>query len=174
MEVSILQGKNSEFISDIVMNSIRILILINKFEGKQSSKLNIDRIMLYDYYMKFPNTMIGSDNLKIYIRYNFHEYYSFYHWKPDYSNYNKVLRYLISKGLIEREFRNKEFYYLINEKGVEFIKHLNSNYKQTLDVIAEFIKNNVAKKKDNEIEREILNRTNITNRFRGENNGEEI
>lgn len=170
----VLEAQDNNFIINIVMDSIRVLILIAKFEEKKSFKLNLDRIMLYDYYMKFPNTMIESKNFKVSIKYNFYEYYSFYHWKPDYNNYTKILKHLMSKGLIEREFKNREFYYCSTELGFEFIKQLNSGYKQVLDSVAEFIKDSVSKKKDNEVEQEILCRTNIINRFKGERDGEKI
>lgn len=172
MGAVLLEHQNNKFISSIVMDSIRLLILIAKFEDKKSFRLNIDRIMLYDYYMKFPNTMIDSNNLKINIKYNFSEYYSFYHWKPDYNKYTKILRYLISKGLVKREFKSKEYCYSSTELGIEFIKQLNSSYKQVLESVADFIKKSLSKKKDNEVEQEILNRTNIVNRFKGDENGE--
>jgi len=171
-----LENHNNAFISNIIMDSIRILILISKFEIKKSFKLNIEKIMLYDYYMKFPNTMIETNSLNIDIKYNFYEYYSFYHWKPVISDYMRILKYLLSKDLIKRNLDKdkKEYYYEITDKGQNFIDQLSSNYKKVLDKISEFVKNNISIKKDSEVEQEILYKTNVINRFKGEENGEKI
>ncbi|WP_082848453.1 ABC-three component system middle component 2 [Clostridium ljungdahlii] len=169
-----MDNQNNSLISNIIMDSIRILILISKFEVKKTFKLTMDKIMLYDYYMKFPNTMINTNNLNVNIKYDFYEYYSFYHWKPIVSEYNKVLRYLISKGFIECNFDKKVSYYMITNMGNEFLGKLSSMYKESLEVLSDFVKNNISKKSDSEVENEILMKTGIINRFGGEEYGKTV
>ncbi|WP_411683137.1 ABC-three component system middle component 2 [Clostridium thailandense] len=169
-----MDNQNNFFISNIVMDSIRILILISKFEVKKTFKLTIDKIMLYDYYMKFPNTMIDTSSLNVNVKYDFYEYYSFYHWKPIIGEYNKILKYLISKGFIEHNVDKKVSYYIITDRGLEFLGNLNSIYKQSLEILSDFIKSNISKKSDSEVENEILTKISIINRFKGEENGKTV
>lgn len=156
------------------MDSIRILILISKFEVKKTFKLTVDKIMLYDYYMKFPNTMIDTNSLNVDMKYDFYEYYSFYHWKPIMGEYNKILKYLISKGFIERNFDKKVSHYVITNRGNEFLGSLSSIYKESLEVLSDFVKNNISKKSDREVENDILMKTSIISRFEGEKDGETV
>ncbi len=161
-------SKQSELLlGNIVMDSIRILLLISKFD-KAKNTLNIEKIMMYDYYLKYPNTMIGSDKLSIDTKYSFYEYYAFFHWKPNISEYNKTLSYLLAKGLISKELRSKEMCYIITEKGLEVINSLKSSYKNTLLEVLNYIKTNVTKMKDSDVEKEILHRTSIKIRFEGD------
>ncbi|GCD11311.1 ABC-three component system middle component 2 [Clostridium tagluense] len=168
-----MENQNSTFVSNIVLDSIRILILISKFEAKKTFKMTIDKIMLYDYYMKFPNTMIDKNTMEINIDCNFYEFYSFYHWKPNIIDYNKVMRYLVAKELVKRAV-DKQFYYTATNKGYKFLNELNSEYKNSLNIIANIIKTNIAKMSDGEVEQEIQEKNNVFKRFEGEENGKEI
>lgn len=140
--------------SDLILNSTRILILLNKLESRKSIKMNINKIMLLDFYMKFPNTMISKDSG---IKANdFNEYYSFYHWQPDRDQYYQFLRYLLSKRLIDRKIINNDFIYLITDRGKNVIQRLESSYSKQLDSISEYIQKEVAKLSDKKIEENIF------------------
>ena len=167
-----MENKNS-IIGNIVFDSIRILILISNVSAKKTFKITIDKIMLYDYYMKFPNTMIDKNCMKINIYYDFFEFYSFYHWKPNIIYYNKIIRYLEAKELVRCDF-DRKFYFVATDKGNELINKLNSEYKKSLYIIAKFINDNVSKMSDSKVELEILERNSVFKRFKGEENGKEI
>jgi len=155
-------------ISDIVLDAIRILILIYKFSDKKKDMLSIDKIILYDYYLKFPNTMIDSESIGIDLLYNFEEYYSFYHWKPDVGNYRMIIQYLLGKGAIIREMKKKRYFYCISKEGENVLNNLKSRYKKLLEIVADYIKENVANKKDSEVEQEIELKTGLIKRYEGE------
>jgi hypothetical protein len=141
--------------SDLILNSTRILMILSKFETKKTFKMNINKIMLFDYYMKFPKTMIPNQ-VKDMKEYDFNEYYSFYHWQPDREQYHLFLRYLLSKKLIDKKILNNDFCYQINDRGIEAINRMESTYSQQLETIAEYIKKEVSKLSDLKIEENIL------------------
>lgn len=144
--------------SDLILNSTRLLILLSKFESKKSFKMNINKIMLMDYFMKFPRTMISNNELDR-KDYDFNEYYSFYHWQPDRDKYNLFLRYLLSKKLIERKILKNDFVYFISDRGMEMISSLGSEYSKQLDTLANYIKKNVSTFSDERIEEIILKKS---------------
>jgi hypothetical protein len=145
--------------SDIIFNSIRILILISKFESTKSFELNIDKIMYFDFYLKFPKTMIGNERISELTNYNFDEYYSHYHWKPDMDKYNVFIRFLLAKSLINRVILNNKFCYRINSKGKSFLKNLDSNYAKKVDFIAKYIKSDISKLSNKKIEKQIIDKS---------------
>jgi len=140
---------------DLILNSTRVLIIISKFETRKTFKMNINKIMLYDFYMKFPKTMIPNE-VKGMKEYDFNEYYSFYHWQPDREQYHLFLRYLLSKKLIDKKILNNDFCYQINDRGKEVISRLEGDYSKQLEIIAEYIKKEVSKLSDLKIEENIL------------------
>ncbi|MTI47848.1 MAG: hypothetical protein FH761_08405 [Firmicutes bacterium] len=153
--------------TNLIMDAIRLLILITKFEYRKSFKLSIDKVMLYDFIMKFPTTL-EDDNGKENKEVDFREYYSYYHWKPNQGEYIKTLNYLISKNLVSRKIEDGKFYYLATNEGKGFIASLNSNHKKRLDRIATYIKSNISKLTDKKVEDKILEKINIVNRFKGD------
>lgn len=142
----------------LIIEGLRILILISKFEYRKSFKLTIDKIMLYDYYMKFPKTMIEKDSKE----YSFYEYYAFYHWKPNYKQYIDTIRFLLSKGLIQHKEYITNNNCLITEIGLDLVNNLKNPYKQSLGEYAKFIRKSISNKSDKEVERIILDK------YRGE------
>ena len=100
--------------SEILLNAARMLVLISKFDNNNS--INLNKIMLYDFYMKFPKTMIEDSSIYDY-DYDFYEFYSYYHWRPDREKYQLFIRYLLGKALINKHIKNNEFCYQINENG---------------------------------------------------------
>lgn len=141
--------------SDLILNSIRLLILLSKFESQKAFKMNINKIMLFDFYMKFPKTMIPSQNKDLKGQ-DFNEFYSFYHWQPDRDQYHQFIRYLLSKRLIDKKIISNDFIYQINDKGKSVIERLESDYSKQLDAIADYIKKEVSKLSDTKIEEDIL------------------
>lgn len=141
--------------SDLILNSTRLLILLSKFESRKAFKMNINKIMLFDFYMKFPKTMIPSATKDIKGQ-DFNEFYSFYHWQPDRDQYHQFIRYLLSKKLIEKKIISNDFIYQINDRGKSVIERLESDYSKQLDAISDYIKKEISKLSDEKIEEDII------------------
>ncbi|WP_394548562.1 ABC-three component system middle component 2 [Priestia aryabhattai] len=148
--------------SDLILNSTRILILISEFDSKKSFKMNLNKIMLYDFYMKFPRTMLPDGENQGEQR-DFNEFYSFFHWQPDREEYNLYLRYLLSKKLIHRIIIDNDFCFKINERGREALEKLKSTYAAELDSIAKYIKKEVSKLSDTKVESIIIEKIGMVN-----------
>ena len=86
--------------SDYVNDAVRVLVLLNAVKDRKSIKATENKIKLFDYYLKFPCTMLSND-FQITQQWNFDEYYAFFHWKPNLVRYRQSLNYLRAKGLIE-------------------------------------------------------------------------
>ncbi|MEK4275212.1 ABC-three component system middle component 2 [Paenibacillus sp. FSL R7-0026] len=140
---------------DLILNSIRILTLISEFESKKSFCMSLNRIMLYDFFMKFPRTMIPAKE-KNEEKKDFNEFYSYFHWQPDREEYNLYLSYLISKDLIERKIIKNDFCFHINEKGKEVLGKFKSSYSNELTILAKYIKHNISKLSDSKVEGMIM------------------
>ncbi len=109
---------------------MRVLTLLFGFKDKRSFQMTFDKLILYDFYMKYPETMFGeSERVK---SYDFEELYSFYHSEPDRDNYHKILRFLIAKGLINKIIIKGSFVYQISELGAELILGIESLYSIVL------------------------------------------
>lgn len=146
--------------TDYIYDSLRILTLVCAWTKSKSFALTENKIRLYDYYLKFPSTMLGNDENR-----NIDEYYSFFHWQPDIVKYRKILYFLISKGLITREYRD-DVCYQITDLGSSLLNSLSNNkviicWTNQSSSIAKTI----GKKSDSEIDREIKNKINIYNRI---------
>jgi hypothetical protein len=141
--------------SDLILNSTRVLILISKFESRKSFKLNANKIMLYDFYMKFPQTMLPKE-YKVSTGEDFNEFYSFFHSRPDREEYRLYIRYLLSKKLVDKLVIENDFCYRINNRGKEVILNMESNYSIELNKVADYIKKEVSKLSEAVIEETIL------------------
>ena len=155
---------NEISLDDFVIDSIRILILILAFEDKKNFKLTDNKIKLYDYYLKFPVTMLGDEELKAKLRQNFDEYYAFFHWKPDLIRYRKTIDFLLAKDLISIEIKEEDRCYLVTPKGVELITVMKSKYKNNLVEFSMFVQKKISKMSDKKIEEDILKKTNLLER----------
>lgn len=144
--------------SDLVLNSGRLLILLSKFHRAKSYKMNLDKIMILDFYMKFPTKMINQDKLDS-EAYDFNDVYSYFHWKPDRDQYNLFLNYLISKRLITLEIVKKDFIYFISEDGLEMISNFQSIYYKKLNSTADYIKKNISNQSDEKLEAQIFEKS---------------
>ncbi|HFU7085163.1 MULTISPECIES: ABC-three component system middle component 2 [Bacillus cereus group] len=147
---------------DLILNSTRILILIAEFDSKKSFKMNLNRIMLYDFYMKFPRTMLPKKEIREEQR-DFNEFYSFFHWQPDRTEYNLYLRYLLSKNLIQRKIIDNDFSFRINELGKEVLEKMKSTYATELGSIAKYIKKELSKLSDTKVESMIIEKVGMVN-----------
>ncbi|SFA81847.1 MULTISPECIES: ABC-three component system middle component 2 [unclassified Bacillus (in: firmicutes)] len=147
---------------DLILNSTRLLILISEFDSKKSFKMNINKIMLYDFFMKFPQTMLPKKEIEEEQR-DFNEFYSFFHWQPDREEYNLYLRYLLSKKLIQRNIMDNDFCFKINELGKEVIVKMESSYSVELGHIAKYIKKELSKLSDTKVESMIIKKVGMVN-----------
>lgn len=147
---------------DLILNSTRLLILMSEFESKKSFKMNLNKIMLYDFFMKFPRTMLPKGEREGEQR-DFNEFYSFFHWQPDREEYNLYLRYLLSKKLIQRKIVDNDFCFYINEIGKEVIVKMENSYAVELGHVAKYIKKELAKLSDTKVESMIINKVGMVN-----------
>ncbi|MFQ3546590.1 hypothetical protein Q7A53_21110 [Halobacillus rhizosphaerae] len=141
--------------SDLILNSSRVLILISKFESKKKFKLNTNKIMLFDFYMKFPNTMLPNEDHSL-NKEDFNEYYSYFHWQPNFEEYQLYIRFLLSKNLVERITIENDFCYRINQQGIEALKSIKTPYSIELHKIAEYIKKEISNLSEAKIEKSII------------------
>lgn len=155
---------NEVSLDDFVIDSIRVLILILAFKDKKNYKLTDNKIKLYDYYLKFPVTMLGDEELKANVRQNFDEYYAFFHWKPDLIRYRKTIDFLLAKDLITIEIKEDDRCYIVTSKGVELLNTMKSKYKNNLVEFSLFVQKKISKMSDKKIEEDILKRTNLLRR----------
>lgn len=103
--------------SDYINDAVRVLVLLNAVKDRKSIKVTEHKIKLYDYYLKFPCTML-SDDLPTPQQWNFDEYYAFFHWQPDLIRYRQSLNYLQAKGLIEKALEDNLIVYRITDLGI--------------------------------------------------------
>lgn len=154
--------------SDYINDSIRILILLNAVKDRKSVKITEHKIKLYDYYLKFPCTMM-TDSFQPSQQWNFDEYYSFFHWQPDLIRYRQSLNYLMAKCLIEKRLENSVIIYRITDLGVNALNSINNSYKDRLITLAEAFIPVVYKLSDTKIEQIIAEKSRICLRNGGVN-----
>lgn len=136
--------------SDFYLTMIRVLKLIGIFENKDKYLLTKKKIVMFDYYMRFP-FMTDEERDKQ----NFDEKYAFYFWKPNYALYDAVLTVLISKELISCETGN----YTIKEEGKNALEHMECDYMKKLEVAGEYILNTVVKMSEKKIDEDIIEKS---------------
>lgn len=157
--------RNNISFTDYINDSVRILIVADTVKDRKSIKLTENKIKLYDYYLKFPKTMLEKTSLDGDIKDNFDEYYAFFHWQPDLIRYRRSINYLISKGFIKKCFENNDLFFVITDRGIEVLKKLDSSYKNRLVKLASNMLKEVVKlSSDSKIEEEIKSKTNIFKR----------
>lgn len=115
---------------DYMNDAIRILLLLNNVKSKKTLKMSEQKIKLFDYYLKFPYTMMGEKAEEYGFEESIDEYYSFFHWQPDLIKYRQALNYLIAKGFI---IKNDESVYQITEIGVEVLQKIENEYLMKLN-----------------------------------------
>lgn len=147
--------------SDYINDAVRILILLNTVKEHKSLKMTENKIKLYDYYLKFPCTMLGDDIQEFNIQWNFDEYYAFFHWQPDLVRYRQSLNYLIAKGLIFRETESNNSTFKISKLGIDALNNISSPYKAKLEDIADTFIPKVVKLSDSKIGQVISEKSKV-------------
>lgn len=115
-----------EYIND----SIRILLLLKNVNSRKSLKMNEFKIKLFDYFLKFPYTMMETDAEKYGFEESIDEYYSFFHWEPDLVKYRQVLNFLIAKGFVIKDDNST---FKITELGIEALEKIDNDYLSNLN-----------------------------------------
>lgn len=134
-----------------INDAVRILILLDAVKERKSVKMTDSKIKLYDYYLKFPCTMLGDDIQDLNIQWNFDEYYAFFHWQPDLIRYRQSLNYLIAKGLIIKELESNNIIFRISELGTAALNSIDNSYKSKLTRLAATFIPEVIKLSDSKI-----------------------
>ncbi|MFL9830974.1 ABC-three component system middle component 2 [Flavobacterium sp. ST-87] len=145
-----LQGKYKYLIG-----IMRLLTLLSAFEKSRTYQMTFDKLILLDFYMRFPKTMMDLDNYS----FDFEELYSFYHSYPDREYYQEMLRILISKKLIEKEIQNSSFIYRIKPIGIDLVNSIENTYSHSLISTALLIKKNISKLSEANIKEEIYSKS---------------
>lgn len=145
-----LQGKYKYLIG-----IMRLLTLLSAFEKSRAYQMTFDKLILLDFYMRFPKTMMNLDNYS----FDFEELYSFYHSYPDREYYQEMLRILISKKLIEKEIQNSSFIYRIKPIGIDLVNSIDNTYSHSLISTALLIKKNISKLSEANIKEEIYSKS---------------
>ena len=146
--------------SDYITDCVRILVLISAVRKHKSIKLTENKIKLYDYYYKFPYTMLGEKVKCIDIDMNVEEYYSFFHWQPDVIKYRQMINYLIAKGFV-KTIDEKDKIFSITELGEEVLNKIENSYKEKLVLLSDVIMESIKKLSDTKINDEICRKNNI-------------
>ncbi len=149
------------YFSDYINDAVRILVLLDAGKDRKSLKMTENRIKLFDYFLKFPCTMLGDDIQKLDAKWNFDEYYAFFHWQPDLIRYRQSLNFLIAKGFIEKVLENSSIVYKINELGVQVLDGMNTSYKKKLVSLTNEIIPKVSKLSESAIEQLIRKKSNL-------------
>lgn len=153
--------------SDYINDAIRILVLLNGTQKHKSLKMTENKIKLYDYYLKFPHTMMKDFSPQHTDRENFDEYYAFFHWQPDLIRYRQSINYLISKGFVEKSTVDKSAFFQITDLGIEALNSIDNPYKSKLIDLTEACIPHIQKLSDSKIEESIRKKTNIFSRKGG-------
>ncbi len=153
---------NTNF-SDYITDCVRVLVLIDAVEKHKTIKLTDSKIKLYDYYYKFPYTMLGDQVKEYGVELNVDEYYSFFHWQPDIIKYRQIMNYLMAKGFI-KSTDNGDKVYSITDMGKEALNKIENPYKDRLISLSDLIMKTVKQLSDTKINEEIRHKTNIMSR----------
>lgn len=149
------------YFSDYINDAVRILVLLDAGKNRKSLKMTENKIKLYDYFLKFPCTMLGADIQELNVQWNFDEYYAFFHWQPDLIRYRQSLNFLIAKGFVEKVLESNSIIYKIKELGVEVLDGMDTSYKKKLvGLTNEFIPK-VIKLSESAIEQLIREKSNL-------------
>lgn len=160
--------------TDYINDAVRILILLNAAKSRKSLIMTERKIMLLDYYLKFPHTMLSDLTDMSCDLQTLDEYYAFFHWQPDIIRYRRCINYLIAKGFVEKEFDKNQTVLSITDLGEKVVGQINSTYKKRMDKLTLSFLPMVAKLSDSKIEGQIRNKSNILLRNGGGNHEKEI
>lgn len=147
--------------TDYINDAVRILILLNTAKSRKSLIMTQHKIMLLDYYLKFPHTMLSdladmSGDLQ-----TLDEYYAFFHWQPDVIRYSRAINYLIAKGFVEKTFDKNKTVLSITCLGEKAIGQISTTCKNRMEKYVLTFLPMVAKLSDSKIEEQIRSKSNI-------------
>ncbi len=142
---------------ELVLSSMRILNLLNSFKGLNNYSMSFDRIILYDFFMRFPKTMIPDK--KETNQFDFEELYSFYHTHPDRENYSRVLNYLLSKNLIDKQILLGSFSYSITDEGTTIISEIDNPFAEQMRENAIYIRQKFSRISETKMREDIYTKS---------------
>lgn len=160
--------------TDYINDSVRILILLSGAKNRKSLVMTERKIMLFDYYLKFPHTMLSDLTDMSCDLQTLDEYYAFFHWQPDIIRYRRSINYLIAKGFVEKSFDKNQTVLGITCLGEKVIGQFNTTYKNSMEKLTLTFLPMVAKLSDSKIEEQIRNKSNILLRNGGGNHEKKI
>lgn len=136
-------------------------------KDRKSLAMTERKLMLFDYFLKFPRTMLGdltdvSSDLQ-----TLDEYYAFFHWQPDIIRYRRCINYLISKGFAEKRFDKNQTVLCITSRGQEALGQINTAYKTRMEKLASTFLPKVSKLSESKIEEQIRIKSNVVLRNGG-------
>ena len=160
--------------TDYLNDAVRILILLNAAKSRKSLAMTERKIMLFDYYLKFPHTMLSDLAEMSCDLQTFDEYYAFFHWQPDIIRYRRSINYLIAKGFVEKLFDKNQTLLRITCLGGEVVEQISTTYKNRMEKLTSTFLPIVAKLSDTKIEEQIRSKSNILLRNGGGNHEKKI
>lgn len=160
--------------TDYINDSVRILILLSGAKNRKSLVMTERKIMLFDYYLKFPHTMLSDLTDMSCDLQTLDEYYAFFHWQPDIIRYRRSINYLIAKGFVEKSFDKNQTVLSITCLGEKAIGQFSTTYKNSMEKLTLTFLPMVAKLSDSKIEEQIRNKSNILLRNGGGNHEKKI
>lgn len=113
--------------------------------------MSFDKLILLDFYMRFPRTMLSQTKED----YDFEELYSFYHSNPDRENYQRIIKFLLSKKLLSKEIINGSYVYRISESGINLVSSIQNPFAENLCRNAQSIKVDISKMSEIKIQNDI-------------------
>lgn len=160
--------------TDYINDAVRILILLNAAKSRKSLAMTERKIMLFDYYLKFPHTMLSDLAEMLCDLQTLDEYYAFFHWQPDIIRYRRSINYLIAKGFVEKVFDKNQTLLRITCLGEEVVGQISTTYKDRMEKLTSTFLPMVAKLSDTKIEEQIRSKSNILLRNGGGNHEKKI
>ncbi|MEP3569749.1 MAG: ABC-three component system middle component 2, partial [Flavobacteriaceae bacterium] len=127
------------------------------FKKNRTYQMTFDRVILFDFYMRFPQTMIREDDDAS--GFDFEELYSFFHAHPDRENYQKSLNFLLAKELISKEISNSSFIYRITELGIDTVNDIDNPFSNRMKDNAQLVKSNISRMSETKIKEEISSKS---------------
>lgn len=160
--------------TDYINDAVRIIILLNATKHRKSLVMTERKIMLFDYYLKFPHTMLSDFTDTSCDLQTLDEYYAFFHWQPDIIRYRRSINYLIAKGFVEKKFEKKQTVLSITCLGEEVARQINTTYKNRMEKHILTFLPLVENLSDSKIEEQIRKKSNILLRNGGGNHEKKI
>lgn len=139
------------YFDEFYLTMIRVLKLMELFKDKNKYKLTQKKVVLFDFYLRFPATTtekMGNSN--------FDEKYSYYHWKPNYTLYNMVTNILLAKQLVIVVEKDSNKCYEITKLGKTALADMGCDYMQQISNAGVYVVNNISKLSDKKIDDDII------------------